>query len=155
MSDGTAGSSSPSPAGKDESGGEPRPRRSLYQARVGYIDTDQGGVCHHGAYLRWLEAARVEHWKGDGLDYRSWEREQRLGLPVVELRLRYRSPGRFDDPLEIETWLSRGTPASLRYASVIRTRGRVLVEAEVRVACVGLDDGQLRRVPQALLGPGD
>ena len=46
-----------------------------YAVRVQYLDTDQGGVVHHAAYLRWLEAARVELLRERGIDYRRFELE--------------------------------------------------------------------------------
>lgn len=124
---------------------------SIHRVRVGYADTDQAGVCHHAAYLRFLEQARVEHWRERGLDYRGWERSSRLGLPVVDVHVRYRAPARFDDLLEIETWVGQSSLATLRYDSLVRVGERVLTEAQIKVACVGLDDGQLRRMPPEVI----
>jgi acyl-CoA thioester hydrolase len=128
-----------------------RSRRGTHQVRVAYYDTDQARVVHHASYLRFLEVARVEFWRGHGLNYDSFEKATGLGLPVAEVRLRYRVGARFDDVLEIETWTEKASRASVWLESIIR-RGRVvLVEARIRIACVALADGTIRRIPDAVL----
>ncbi len=51
--------------------------------------TDHAGVMWHGAYLAWLEEARVEALAAVGLDYATLS-SRGLELPVVMLRLEYR-----------------------------------------------------------------
>ena len=46
-----------------------------HRVRVQYVDTDQAGVVHHAAYLRYLEAARIELLRARGIDYRQFEIE--------------------------------------------------------------------------------
>jgi acyl-CoA thioester hydrolase len=72
-------------------------------------------------------------------------------LPVAEARLRYRVAARFDDELMLETWTRAASRASVWFDSVIRRGSTVLVEASVRVACVSLIDGAIRRIPDGLL----
>ncbi|MEO0948248.1 MAG: thioesterase family protein [Cyanobacteria bacterium J06641_5] len=50
--------------------------------------TDRAGVVWHGSYLTWMEAARIEFLREEGIDY---DNLVALGcdLPVVELSLRY------------------------------------------------------------------
>jgi acyl-CoA thioester hydrolase len=54
-------------------------------------DTDYGGVVWHGAYLRWLEEARLKHLSSVGL---SIEKLKSFGceLPIVQLSLHYHKP---------------------------------------------------------------
>lgn len=116
-----------------------------------YQDTDKAGVVHHAAYLRYLEGARLELWRERGFDYRRFERETGLALPVAEARVRYRSPARFDDELEVETWASAASRASVWLDAAIHRQGEVIVESSLRIACVSLSDGTIRRIPDALL----
>jgi acyl-CoA thioester hydrolase len=128
-----------------------RSRRGLYRTRVPYADTDRAQIVHHAAYFRYLEMARVEMWREGGLDYAAYELRTGLGFPVVEAHLRYRVAARFDDLIEVETWVSRATRASVYFDAVIRRGEHVLNEAMVRVACVRLADGALRKIPDELL----
>jgi acyl-CoA thioester hydrolase len=128
-----------------------KPRRGLHVARVIYQDTDQARVVHHAAYFRYLEAARIELWRDSGFDYARFEIETGLGLPVAEARVRYRRAARFDDELRLETWASKATRASIWLDTKIHRGDQLLVEASVRLACVGLADATIRRIPDRVL----
>ena len=108
--------------------------------RVQYIDTDQGGVVHHAAYLRFLEAARIELLRSRGIDYRRFELEVGKALPVTEARARYKRPARFDDVLSIETWVGVINRAKIRFDSRVWRNEELLCEAEITCACVLLSE---------------
>ncbi len=74
--------------------------------RVIYGDTDCGGVLYYGNYLRLFEIGRTELLRQNGLTYREIEEKEGLILPVAEAHVRYRRPARYDDLLEIKTWIS-------------------------------------------------
>lgn len=114
--------------------------RFRYPVRVQYVDTDQGGVVHHAAYLRFLEGARVELLRARGIDYRRFEIEVGKGLPVTEARLRYKRPARFDDALAVETWVPIVNRAKVRFDSRIWRGEELLCEAEITCACVLLSE---------------
>jgi acyl-CoA thioester hydrolase len=126
-------------------------KRSKHHVRVAYADTDQARVVHHASYFRFLEVARVEFWREHGFDYDKFEKDTGLGLPVVEARLRYRAAARFDDLLEVETWIARASRASVWFDAVIRRDGAVLHEASVRCACACFADGTIRSIPDLML----
>jgi acyl-CoA thioester hydrolase len=126
-------------------------RRAIHRVRVPYADTDRAQVVHHASYFRFLEMARVEMWRDNAFDYAKYELATGLGFPVVEAHLRYRVAGRFDDLLEVETWVSRATRASVWFDAVIRRGDVVLNESSVRLACVRFADGALRKIPDELL----
>jgi len=119
--------------------------------RVGYVDTDQGQVVHHGTYLRYLEMSRVEYLRERGCDYRKLEREDGLGLPVVDVSIRYRASAHFDDLLEIKTWIAQGTRAKLRFDSIILRGAEVLTTAQITLCCVKMAEQKLCSMPDALL----
>jgi acyl-CoA thioester hydrolase len=98
-----------------------------------------------------LEAARVEFWRSGGLDYRKFEEETGLGLPVVEAKQRYRIAARFDDLLRIETWVSEASRASVWYDSKIFRGENVIHESSIRLACVSFAEQALRKIPDSIL----
>ena len=102
------------------------------------MDTDQGGVVHHAAYLRFMEQARVELLRSRGVDYRRFELEQKKALPVAEVRARYKRPTRFDDELEVETWVGVVNRAKIRFDYRIWRGDELVNEAEITCACVDL-----------------
>jgi len=114
---------------------------------VGYGDTDQGGVVHHAVYLRWLEHGRTEFLRAHGVDYRTFELDDRMGLPVVKAELRYAKPARFDDELVVETRVGRLSRATIRFDYTIRRGDDRLVDAWITLACVRLPEQKLCSVP--------
>jgi acyl-CoA thioester hydrolase len=125
-----------------------------YRFRVGYIDTDRAQVMHHGSYLRYLEFARVDHLRERGLDYRAFELEGKLSMPVVEVNVRYRLPAWFDDQLEIKTWVGVANRAKLRFDSLVYRGEELLTSAEIAVACVRLPEGKLCSMPDYVIELG-
>lgn len=127
----------------------PRPR-TAYTVRVGYLDTDQARVVHHSRYLRFFEQARVEFLRENCFDYAVWERETNMGTPVVEVRMRYLRPARFDDLLTVTTHVSDARRAWMWFHQEIRRGDELLTEAQIRIAAVTLD-GEIRRIPDRML----
>jgi acyl-CoA thioester hydrolase len=127
---------------------------TTYRFRVGYIDTDRAQVMHHGSYLRYLEFARVEHLRERGLDYRRFEAEGKLSMPVVEVNVRYRGPAFYDDELEIKTWVGVANRAKLRFDSAIYRGRELLTTSEIAVACVRLPEGKLCSMPDYVIKLG-
>jgi acyl-CoA thioester hydrolase len=124
---------------------------TTWRVRVGYVDTDQAHVVHHSTYLRYLEAARVEYLREHGLDYRSFELDQRLALPVVEVRLRYKLPARFDDLLELKTWVAAVNRAKLRFDTLIFRGDELLNHAEISLCCIDVVAQRICSMPASLL----
>jgi acyl-CoA thioester hydrolase len=118
----------------------PMDRRRVHRARVRvlYGDTDKAPLVHHARYLDYLEAGRLELLRHHGLDYRAFEERTKLGMPVVEARLKYRSPARFDDLLDVETWVALCTRAKVIFESRILRGDEVIAEAAITVACVDM-----------------
>ncbi|MFO0682796.1 MAG: thioesterase family protein [Sandaracinus sp.] len=115
--------------------------------RVRYGDTDQASVVHHAAYLAYFEEARIEHQRARGLDYRAFEAESGLGLPVVAADLRYRAPARFDDLVHVQSWVESITRARVVYAQRVVRSETVLVEARITLAAVHLAEARLVSIP--------
>jgi len=78
--------------------------------RVRYAETDQMGVVYYANYLVWMEVARMEWCRAQGVDYREMERQDGVALAVAEASCRYRSPARFDDEVAIRVWVEEANP---------------------------------------------
>lgn len=75
------------------------------RTRARYADTDASGIVYYASYLLYFETGRVEMFRELGLPYD-------YHLPIVETACRYRAPARFDDLLEIHS-----------FVAALRTRG--------------------------------
>ena len=67
-----------------------------HRVRVRFAETDAMGVVHHGAYLLYLEAARVEYLRAIGHPYLE-VRAAGIDFAVLEVAVQYLTPLRFDD----------------------------------------------------------
>ena len=126
-----------------------------WPARVYWEDTDGGAIGYYANYLRFLERARTEWLRAQGHSQLALAREPGILFTVVSVQVDYRAPARLDDELEITCAPSAEGGATLRFAQCIyRTgaarRAELLVEAQVRVACVDAATLRPRRLPQFL-----
>jgi acyl-CoA thioester hydrolase len=118
---------------------------SRLEIRVRFCETDLMGIVHHGNYLAYFEAGRVEWLRKRGVTYASWA-ARGLHLPVVDVEVRYRIPVRFDDVLTIETRLSERRGVSLRFTYRVLRGGELVAEGSTRLACVN-EAHTLTRIP--------
>ncbi len=81
--------------------------------RVRYVETDKMGVAHHTHYFSWMEQARTELMRQNGLSYRELE-EKGYMLPVREAHCRYRHALSYDDEVTVEAELLEIGGASLK-----------------------------------------
>jgi acyl-CoA thioester hydrolase len=119
----------------------------FWKARVYWEDTDGGGVVFYANYLKYMERARTEWLRS--LGHAQSELAEKFGFvfAVVEVKLNYRSPARLDDEMIISCLPIPEGRASIRFQQVIRRGDTVLVEGEVRVACVDAKSFRPRRLP--------
>jgi len=117
--------------------------------RVRYAESDQMGYAHHGAYVIWLETARIELMRAQGESYRALEASGVL-MPVVECRVRYRRPLRFDDEVLLETQVVKSGPSSLTFTTRILLGETLCAEGEVTVATVDAA-GKPMRLPERVV----
>lgn len=116
--------------------------------RVNYSETDQMGFVYHANYLVWLDIARTEHLREQGVSYKELE-EQGIYLAVTDVRVRYRQPARYDDVVQVRCWVR--DLASRRvifgYAIGRQETGELLATAETSL--IALDRGHtLSRIPE-------
>ena len=128
-----------------------------WPARVYWEDTDGGAIVYYANYLRFFERSRTEWLRTLGHSQQQLLREAGILFTVVSIQVDYRAPARLDDELEVTCEPRAEGAASLRFAQrVYRTAGAataghgLLVEADVRVACVDARSMKPRRLPQFL-----
>jgi len=118
-----------------------------WRARVYWEDTDGGGVVFYANYLKYMERARTEWLRSMG--HAQSELAEKFGFvfAVVEVKVNYRKPARLDDELDISCLPVPEGRASIRFRQVIKRGDTVLVEGEVRVACVDAKTFRPRGLP--------
>ncbi|MCP9825295.1 acyl-CoA thioesterase [Synechococcus sp. EJ6-Ellesmere] len=108
----------------------------LLRRRVLPQHTDHGGVMWHGAYLAWLEEARVEALAAAGLPYAALS-ALGLELPVLALRIDYHQAVGHGELVELHSQAQPRRGLRLPWISRFILSGeRLAAEARVELALV-------------------
>ena len=122
----------------------------VYVHRVTYSDCTVGNHVYYSRYLDFLEAARGEFFRHLGATFLDWQQKDVI-FPVIECRLQYKSPARYDEVLKIEVWPTAVERIRLDFGSRISNEsGGLILEAETRHVCTGLDE-KPKRLPEELV----
>lgn len=117
--------------------------------RVRYAETDKMGVVYHSNYVIWFEVGRVELLRQLGFEYSTMEKEDDCHIPVVDLRVRYKAPARYDDEIVIRTRLANVRSSLLHFAyEVLRAGDRTLLATGETMHIIVDSQFQRRPLPE-------
>ncbi len=116
--------------------------------RVTYAECTMGNHVYYSRYLELLETARGEFFRQLGVPLRQWQ-EQDVIFPVIECRLRYKAPARYDDVLTIELRVLAAAGVRLEFGCrVVSQAGVLILEGETCHVCTGLNEKPKRLPPE-------
>jgi acyl-CoA thioester hydrolase len=121
---------------------------SLTELRVRYAETDAMGIVHHAAYIPWLEAGRTELLRQAGFPYTGWE-ARGVFMSVAEVHLTYRAPARFDELVQVRTWIQAANRRKVVFAYTVSREGLRLAQGH-SVHLVTGPEGRVRTLPDDL-----
>ena len=114
-------------------------KKHIYKTRVRYSETDRMGVVHNSIYYIYMELARTDLVRSEGVTYKEME-DMGIFMPVIESGCRFKAPARYDDRIEIETHIAYLKNAGIRFEYLIRrTDGVVLATGHSVHAAVDKD----------------
>lgn len=118
--------------------------------RVRFAETDAQGIAHNANYFVWFEVARVAHLERFAGGY---QRLRDLGIEalVLETHVRYLTPARFDDRLQIHARCSDLKGARFRYDYAVEREGELLADGWTAHATVDAETFRPTRVPTWLI----
>ncbi len=119
----------------------------LMDVHIYYEDTDCGGVVYYANYLRYMERARTEYLASRGYSVKKLMDEGTIFM-VLRVEIDYKSPARYGDTIEIETWVRDVTRATMVFEHVMqeKTTGRIFVECRAKLVYVD-PAGKPKRLP--------
>jgi acyl-CoA thioester hydrolase len=105
--------------------------------KIYYEDTDCGGVVYYANYLRYMERARTEYLASRGYAVKTLMDEGTVFM-VLRVEIDYRSPARYGDTIEIETWVSDVSRVTMVFHHTMKekTSGRLFIECKAKVVYV-------------------
>jgi acyl-CoA thioester hydrolase len=92
--------------------------------RVRYVETDQMGVVYHSNFIIWFEVGRVELLRQLGFEYKEMESVDDCHIAVVDLRVRYKAPARYDDQILVRTRLRNVRDSLLHFSYEVARAAR-------------------------------
>ena len=111
----------------------------MYSHYVQYYETDKMGVTHHSNYIRFMEEARVEFFKGIGLDYFEFEKKGFIS-PVVGLNnIRYKRPSTAGDTLDIDVAIKEIGSVTFTIQYIMKNKDVVVFTGESEHCLLGKD----------------
>jgi acyl-CoA thioester hydrolase len=127
-----------------------RPAPFRHALRVYWEDTDAGGVVFYANYLKFFERARTEWLRHLGVGQQALRERTGAIFVVTDTTLRYRSPARLDDELQVTVDLRARGLASMTIDQQAWRGATLIAEGEIRIGCV--DDGTFkpRRIPNEI-----
>jgi acyl-CoA thioester hydrolase len=120
-----------------------------HQHRVSFAECTVGNHVYHARYLDFLEAARGEFLRALESTVEFWQAQDVI-FPIIEARLRYRYPARYDDVLAIEVWPSLVQGVRVNFGHrIVNQAGKLILEAETFHACTSISE-KPKRIPAEL-----
>lgn len=116
---------------------------------VRYAETDASGIVWHGSYIAWLEAARVNHIRAQGLEFADFIASG-YNFVVSDINLRYHLPARFGDVVHVESTVSKlqSRRMLIDYQLKRASDDTLLVTAQTTLICVD-HNGRVTTIPPA------
>ena len=117
-----------------------------FALRVYYEDTDLAGIVYYANYLRFIERARTEWVRVQGIDQTRLKKEEGLVFAVRHLEADYLAPARFDDDLTVRTRVKQMTGVRIFLNQDVMRGTDLLFSSQVTLVALTVD-GQLTRLP--------
>lgn len=121
----------------------------LFPVRVYYEDTDMAGIVYHANYLKFIERARSDWVKEQGLDQNAMREQDGIVFVVRRIECDYLGMAKYDDALEVRTTVKSMTGVRLIMAQEVFRGQEIVFRAEVTAVCV-TTAGQPARLPAGL-----
>lgn len=118
--------------------------------RVYYEDTDAGGIVYNANYIKFLERARTEWLRSFSIEQDELMKQD-VAFVVKHLDIDFVAPAKFNELIDVSCELKRAGAASIIFSQTVSdSSGRVLVEAEVKIACVSLSAMKPIAIPDSV-----
>lgn len=127
----------------------PEPAVFRLPVRVYLEDTDAGGIVYYVNYLKFMERARTDWLRAEGLDFSGLRSEGYLFV-VHSVQADYRRPAAMDDELVVTASVAQLARSYLVFQQSVLRAEQPVCEARIKVACIDADTHKPRAMPALL-----
>jgi acyl-CoA thioester hydrolase len=123
----------------------------VWPVRVYWEDTDAAGIVYHSNYLNFMERARSEWLRANGIEQHEVQRRDAAFFVVVDIEAHYHRPARYGDVLQVTNRLASCGRASMQCEQLIyrdRVGGDLLATGRARIACLDMHTFKPRSMPE-------
>ena len=124
-------------------------KKSNFQCRVYYEDTDFAGIVYYANYLKFIERARSEWVRSIGLDQNVLRKDCGIVFAVRKLEADYIRPAKFDDLLTISTELKSKTRVRIKLNQDIYRANDLIFKAILDIVPLDMS-GFLVKLPKVI-----
>jgi acyl-CoA thioester hydrolase len=117
---------------------------------INYEDTDAGGVVYYANYLAYMERARNACLREMGYPLTNLITQYKTIFVVAEANLKYLSPARLDDTIDVTLEVLDVRAVSIRFAQQVLKSGELLVDATLKLATLNSDTFSPCKIPAEL-----
>ena len=124
----------------------------IYEKVVPFYDVDSMRVVYHGNYIKYLDEARCAFLEKKNLTYTQME-ELGIAFPIVQLKVKYIKPSKFNDILEVLVSLdSFDNFLTFKYEIRNKETKEKICKAETKQMCVDVTKKEsLFEIPQEIV----
>jgi len=126
-----------------------------FPIRIYWEDTDAGGIVFYANYLKFFERARTEWLRSLGVEQQSLKDKSGGMFVVSETHIKYFSPARLDDLIEVTAQTSEAGRASLvlyqQAWHFVNGEHKLLAEGTIRIGWVDTQTMKPGRIPAQIL----
>lgn len=124
---------------------------TTHTIRVRYGETDPMKYVYYGNYAEYLEVARVELFRSIGISYDEIEKNG-IWLPVSEYNIKYLKPAKYDEVLEIRTFIKQKPNVRIYFEyEIYNSLGEKITEASTTLYFFDAEKQKISRCPDFLL----
>lgn len=124
---------------------------TTHTIRVRYGETDPMKYVYYGNYAEYLEVARVELFRSIGISYDEIEKKG-IWLPVSEYNIKYLKPAKYDEILEIRTFIKQKPNVRIYFEyEIYNSLGEKITEASTTLYFFDAEKQKISRCPDFLL----
>lgn len=125
--------------------------KSKYVVSVEFGETDPAAIVFYPNFFRWFDASAWRLFAKAGLTFDVFQQEFGLiGAPIVDVQSTFIKPLRFEDTIEITSYVCSWTRKTFKMVHEVRRDGELCAKGvEIRVCAQRLEDGSggIRAIP--------
>jgi acyl-CoA thioester hydrolase len=118
----------------------------VHRIRVRYGECDPQGIVFNANYLLYFDVVFTELWR-EALGPWTEMVERGIDAVVAEANVRYRTPARFDDVIDLRAQIANLGSTSITTEIEVVREGELLVEGWLRHVCVARADWRKTELP--------